>query len=125
MPTDFATQVAARIKELREARGLSLRQLARRSGLAPESVSRSERGVNQISLTNLDRLCRGLEVDLPTFFSFAKRVAPAKQGSADGAGLLRLIPSENRLRVARALGSLVEALQVRKTKAGNRGRRRT
>ena len=110
MPSDFATKVAARIKELRQARGLSLRELARRSGLAPESVSRSERGVNEISLTNLDRLCQGLDVDLPKFFSFAKKIASTGHQSAELASLLRRLPERNRSGVVRALGSLVDAL---------------
>ncbi|MEN9798197.1 MAG: helix-turn-helix protein [Pseudomonadota bacterium] len=70
MADDFAAKVAARIRELREARGMSLRQLSRRSGVAPESVSRSERGISEVSLTNLSRIVHGLGVDLPAFFDF-------------------------------------------------------
>lgn len=38
--------------------------------MAPESVSRSERGVTDITLPNLAKIATGLGVDLPEFFSF-------------------------------------------------------
>lgn len=114
MPSAFATKVAARIKELREARGLSLRELSRRSGLAPESVSRSERGLHEISLTNLDRLCEGLGVDLPTFFAFAKKVGSTRQSSAELDALLHHLPEGNRSGVVRALKMLVGAIRPHK-----------
>ncbi len=128
MPSDFAAKVAARIKELREARGLSLRELSRRSGLAPESVSRSERGINEISLTNLDRLCRGLGMDLPSFFDFAKKSPVGEQDVVEIAALLRTLPAKKRSAVFHAIESLIGALlphrRTRKAAAAARSRRR-
>jgi transcriptional regulator with XRE-family HTH domain len=82
MRNNYGAKVAARIRELRVGRGWSLRELARRSGLPPESVSRSERGLTEITITSLAKVCAGLEIDLPTFFDFAKdekldRLTPA------------------------------------------------
>lgn len=111
MPSDFAGTVATRIRELRLARGLSVRELARRSGLAPESVSRSERCVNEISLTNLDRLCKGLGVDIPTFFEFGRVLSASEKGLPDLIRLLQQIPPASRADAVRALGSLLDALQ--------------
>jgi len=68
---DYAAQISRRIKQLRMSNGMSLRELARRSGLPPESVSRSERGVTAITITNLHKICRGLNIDLPAFFSLS------------------------------------------------------
>ncbi len=99
-------QVAARIRELREDRGLSVRELARRAGLRPESVSRSERRVTEITITALAKLCVGLEVDLPTFFEFARAAPEPGVQSVElrrGLKLLsRLTPQERR----RAVGGL-------------------
>ena len=78
MTGTVAQQVAARITELRKARGLSIRELARRAGLPPELVSRSERGLTEITLSSLAKLCAGLMLDLPAFFDFA-RSAPAPE----------------------------------------------
>lgn len=64
-----AQRVAAHLKFLRESRGWSIRELARHSGLAPESVSRSERGVTEVTITNLVRLCQGLGVTTSEFFA--------------------------------------------------------
>lgn len=89
MPSDFGHKVARRIRELREASGLSVRELARRAGLPPESVSRSERAVTEITLTNLARLCAGLGIDLPIFFEFSKGVSGTQ--AADTARLTVLL----------------------------------
>lgn len=113
MADDFAAKVAARIRELREARGMSLRELSRRSGVAPESVSRSERGVNDVSLTNLARLTRGLGVDLPAFFDFDQlpdlSSAELRDDLARAFELLRNAQPEERRRIVGALELLTGA----------------
>ena len=116
MAQDFAQQVAHRIAELRQAQGLSIRELSRRSDLSPESVSRSERAITEITLTNLAKLCAGLGVDLPSFFAFAKTAA--KLGAASpstspevrkAAALLVHLAPARRKRVVRALELLLRA----------------
>ncbi len=62
-------RVAARIRELREQRGWSVRELSRRSKLAPESVSRSERGITEVTITNLSKICTGLGLSVAEFFA--------------------------------------------------------
>ena len=61
--------VAKRIRELRTQLGLSMRQLAQRSGLPPEMVSRAERQVSSPSVGTLGQLCKGLGVEPGEFFS--------------------------------------------------------
>jgi transcriptional regulator with XRE-family HTH domain len=110
----FAMQVARRIRELRETRGFSIRELARRSGLPPESVSRSERGVTEITLTNLAKLCKGLMIELPDFFSIpnASRNPPTNRPETREIrrimSLLTSLPTEKRARVLRALALLLQ-----------------
>lgn len=66
---DVARRLAARLKELREHRQLSVRALGVRAGLGTEVVSRAERGLQTPSIQTLERLCRGLDVSLATFFA--------------------------------------------------------
>ncbi len=105
MPKDFAQSVAARIRCLREARALSVRELARRSGLPPESVSRSERGITEITLTNLAKLCQGLSIDLPHFFDFASKpdLTELKPEMRRVMMVLGEVPSTRLARVAKGL----------------------
>ncbi|WP_431036037.1 helix-turn-helix domain-containing protein [Streptomyces sp. P6-2-1] len=56
-------RVAATIKRLRTARGLTLRALAERSGLTPGFLSMAERGGTSLSLTSLFTLAEALETD--------------------------------------------------------------
>ncbi len=52
-----------KIKELREARGLSVRGLAREAGVSTETVYSVEHGKRQPSMKTLGKLARALEVD--------------------------------------------------------------
>jgi transcriptional regulator with XRE-family HTH domain len=106
----FANIVAKRIRELREARGFSLRELGRRAGLPPESISRSERGVTEITLTSLARVCAGLQVTLPEFFGSLPPPAPSEAVSSATIRILRLLEAlsaEHQERVAKALDLLL------------------
>jgi transcriptional regulator with XRE-family HTH domain len=103
-------KVAARIAQLRKARGWSMRELARRSGLPPESISRAERGLNEPSITSLDKICEGLGIDLPAFFSFASRprleVVAREEEIQHAVDLLRAADSGARRRMVGALDAL-------------------
>jgi transcriptional regulator with XRE-family HTH domain len=110
--TRVGDRVAERIRELREKRGLSVRELARRAGLRPESVSRSERGVTEVTITTLAKLCRALDLDLPGFFAFEAEPPLAGALSADvrrTVALLGALSPEQRGRVAKALEVLLGA----------------
>ncbi|MBL8914638.1 MAG: helix-turn-helix transcriptional regulator [Archangium sp.] len=67
----IATQVPARLKELRVRRDMSVRGLGVASGLPTEVVSRAERGLTTPSIGTLAKLCDGLGVSLGEFFSGA------------------------------------------------------
>ena len=67
--TDVATAVdpgvvGARVKALREAEGLSLRDLAERSGVSAPMLSQVERGETSPTLTVAARIAAGLELRL-------------------------------------------------------------
>ncbi len=52
-----------KLKELREARGLSVRGLAREAGISTETVYSVEHGKRQPSMKTLGKIARALEVD--------------------------------------------------------------
>jgi transcriptional regulator with XRE-family HTH domain len=56
--------LAARIRELRKTSGLTLSQLAGRSGLAPSTISKIENNVISPTYGNLIRLAHGLDMDI-------------------------------------------------------------
>ncbi len=60
---------ATKLKELREARGLSVRGLAKEAGISTETVYSVEHGKRQPSMKTLDKIARALganPVDLLT-----------------------------------------------------------
>jgi transcriptional regulator with XRE-family HTH domain len=61
-------QVGARIRSFRAGRGLSLRVLARRSGLSTNAISLIERGENSPTVSSLHRLATALNVPITAFF---------------------------------------------------------
>ncbi len=60
--SEIKAQFGRRLRQLRKANGLSQEELAFRSGLHRTYVSSAERGERNISLVNLVRLARALDV---------------------------------------------------------------
>jgi len=58
------TPIRLRLREIREARGLSQRELARRSGVTQATLSLIERGRSKgVDFNTLEKLATALEVD--------------------------------------------------------------
>jgi len=57
-----------RLRELREAHGLTLDQMAEKLGKRKQQLSIWENGVNMPSLDNFVDICNSLDVDLDFFF---------------------------------------------------------
>jgi transcriptional regulator with XRE-family HTH domain len=66
--SDRDPDVASRLLEIRQGRGLSLRALADVSGLSVNAISRIERGESSPTVTSLQRLASALDVPLMEFF---------------------------------------------------------
>jgi transcriptional regulator with XRE-family HTH domain len=64
----ISVDVGARIREMRESRNISMRELARQSGFSANALSLIERGVNSPSVSTLYKLSQTLGVPITTFF---------------------------------------------------------
>jgi transcriptional regulator with XRE-family HTH domain len=60
----MATHIAHRVRELRQKRGLTTYELAKRSGILRPNISRVESGKHVPNVDTLDRLARALRVSL-------------------------------------------------------------
>src|SRR5512139_3982188 len=67
--------VGARLRQLRQERGKSMRSLARDSGLSTNALSMIERGRTSPSVSTLYKLSEALEVPITAFF----RIEPPRQ----------------------------------------------
>lgn len=61
---DIRVRFGRALRQLREARGFSQEELAFRSGLHRTYVSSTERGARNISLLNIEKLAKALEVKI-------------------------------------------------------------
>jgi len=64
----LSIDVGQRLRSLREERGVSMRALARRSGLSANALSMIERGLTSPSVSTLHKLAGALEVPITAFF---------------------------------------------------------
>src|SRR3990170_4405372 len=71
----LSIQVGEAIRELRKARDLSLRALARASNLSANALSMIERGLSSPSVSTLYRLAEGLEIPISRLFQVEKKRA--------------------------------------------------
>jgi transcriptional regulator with XRE-family HTH domain len=69
MPTDIERRVADRLKALRSDRGLTLDELAKRSGVSRSMISLIERAESSPTASVLDRLSAALGVTLASMFA--------------------------------------------------------
>jgi transcriptional regulator with XRE-family HTH domain len=63
-----SVDVGARLRQLREARGHSIRELARRSGISANALSLIERGRSSPSVSTLYKVSDALEIPITTLF---------------------------------------------------------
>lgn len=71
----ISVDIGLRLRELREARRISMRELARRSSLSANALSMIERNLTSPSVSTLNKLAFALEVPITAFF----RIEPEKQ----------------------------------------------
>jgi len=64
----ISVDVGKRLRTLREERGISIRELARRSQLSANALSMIERGMTSPSVSTLNKLATAMEVPITAFF---------------------------------------------------------
>jgi transcriptional regulator with XRE-family HTH domain len=74
---DINQLIAQRLRELREAQGLSLALLAERSGVSKSNISLIERGESSATATVLDKLSAALGVTVASLFEKPAGEAPS------------------------------------------------
>lgn len=67
---DIKVRVGKRVKELRNAIGISQEELADKAGLDRTYITSVECGKRNISIVNIEKLAIALGVTLAEFFSF-------------------------------------------------------
>ena len=64
MVSDARKVFASRLRQIRQVKGLSQEDLADRAGLHRTYVGSVERGERNISIDNIERLAKALEIDI-------------------------------------------------------------
>ena len=85
-PLGAAESVGRRVRGLRNQRGLTLAELARRTGLSLPFLSRLERGAATMTIANLVRITAALAVPLKDMFEDGPRPARLALSRAGDAG---------------------------------------
>lgn len=66
---DIQVQLGLRIKELRQAKGLSQEALAFKAGIDRTYMTGVENGKRNIAVKNIERIIKALETSVPEFFN--------------------------------------------------------
>jgi transcriptional regulator with XRE-family HTH domain len=74
---DVNTRISRRIRDLRDARGYSLKALAERSGVSRSNISLIERGESSPTAAVLDKLAAALSVTLASLFEDKPQLSEA------------------------------------------------
>ena len=80
-PVNKKQMTAARIKEIRNKKGLTQEQLSERMEISPKYLSSIERGNENPTLNTLINLSQSLEADLSEIFSFIQLEDPGGRKS--------------------------------------------
>lgn len=68
-PEGDVMNTVARVYALAKAHGLSLYQLAQKSGISYSTIKTTEKRGGQLKIDTIERICRALEIPLSEFFA--------------------------------------------------------
>ena len=71
---NFNQKIGRTIKNLREEKGLTLEKLAYVSEFSKGGLSEVERGLREIKISSLEKLCKTLDVSLSDFFIVYEKI---------------------------------------------------
>ena len=115
MGPDLLKQVGQRVRDLRTQAGLTQADLAERSNLSPEFVSRVERGLKAPSLSTLERVAGSLGVSLGELLTFSPQREDSKQAALAGLFSFLAPHDESEIRLVHEVGKVI--LKQRKNKS--------
>ena len=69
---DIKIKFGLRLRELRKARNISQEELMAATGIPRTYLSEVERGIRNISIVNVEKIARALDVDAMEMFNFRK-----------------------------------------------------
>ena len=69
---DIKIKFGLRLRELRKARNISQEELMVATGIHRTYLSEVERGIRNISIVNVEKIARALDVDAMEMFNFRK-----------------------------------------------------
>ena len=75
--------VGARIRAVRNAKNLTLADVACKVGITPQALSYIERNERRVSVELHENIATALQVDINTFFAHELNDASIKEGSID------------------------------------------
>ncbi len=79
----FRERVGTRVRQLRRAAGLTQEQLARRADMDYKYLGSVERGERNVTLENLERIVRALQVEPYEIFLFPAGPKPSEAAGQD------------------------------------------
>lgn len=69
---DIKIMFGLRLKQIRKSKGISQERLMMLTGINRTYISEVERGIRNISLVNIYKLSRNLEIDIRDLFDFSE-----------------------------------------------------
>ena len=73
---DTRSIMGERLRTLRQDRGLTLQQVADRTGISIGTLSKVERGLTSLGYDRFERLAKGMDVDMAALFAEGATIAP-------------------------------------------------
>lgn len=67
---NFNQKLGQTLKQLREKKGFTLEKFAYISDFSKGGLSEIERGLREVKISSLEKLCKTLEISLSEFFSY-------------------------------------------------------
>jgi len=87
--------IGKRIRCIREAKGMTAKEVISSVGMGAPMYSRIENGVNEPSLTTLERIAKALGIQLSVFFDTEGKLADVNSYDASTMEKIELIESLN------------------------------
>lgn len=106
MASDVERRLGRQVASYRKAAGLTQEALAERVKVAPETISRLERGTTVPSLKTLERIAEAMGADLKDLFDFQRGKSKA-DGSLDSLEKLLRNATPEEIELVRAIAAVV------------------